>query len=274
MEQARALGNSRLHDTLDTDSTVASFFWRIYASDLPRTQQTTRILLTSLGETPQQQQAAVLTPNPETGKTPSLTNFLQSHNVRLDARLREIAKGARQGYLKAFSMEQAMEARRQAGDEIVNLPLLESMDEGFARIYEWWRQVIDNAVLQRQQHQQRNNDDTCNTSGSSDNPDNDAPTTVRNVLVVAHAGIFRVFLQRLLGEARLRAHPDARYDPRDGRFAIPNTSLTILEVDVDALPPRDTKEPKDGDAVQVLKLTDARHHTKVEESKTATSKTS
>ena len=58
----------------------------------------------------------------------------------------------------------------------------------------------------------------------------DSPHT--RVLAVAHAGILRIALTRLLGAETLRQHPDARYESDLGRLLLPNCSVTILEITI------------------------------------------
>jgi hypothetical protein len=65
-----------------------------------------------------------------------------------------------------------------------------------------------------------------------------AETPRYSLLAVSHSGLLRVFLSRLIGSARLAAHPDAIYkeETTDGqvrrRFVIPNTSLTVLDLKI------------------------------------------
>jgi broad specificity phosphatase PhoE len=166
----------------------------MYASDLERAEQTAHLILDSAGKSPE--------------------------TLILDPRLRETSKGARQGFPKTMSEEEALEERRKRKDDTEPLPELETEDEGWIRAIDWLNNVVTDAVRTARlesflapQDQQQSSTTPCYT-----------------VLAVAHAGIYRIFLRRLLGEERLFAHPDATFDPTDDRFAIPNTSLTILDV--------------------------------------------
>lgn len=159
-------------------------------------------------------------------------------DVIFDARLRELAKGARQGLPKSLPYALALEERQrrvESGEipESEASPLLESEDDGWNRAVKWLQEVVDDVVQE------------VRTVCSSDGTD-----TVYTVLAVAHAGLYRVFLQRLLGPERLRSHPDATYDKSDGRFAVPNTSLTILDLQIDLLKPNDDCD--DANAIQNL----------------------
>jgi broad specificity phosphatase PhoE len=225
-DQVQALGTS-----LQEEDTP--FFWRIYSSDLPRTQRTTHILLDSLNSSSDDRSSS----NGEATSTSSSTASSTPNMIRWDRRLRELAKGARQGYPKHYTEAQALLERQRLGEQA---PLLETLDEGWERIFDWWREVIADATT-----------DTCSSTNG-----------VRNVLVVGHAGIFRVFLQRLLGDARLRAHASAGYDQRDGRFAVPNSSLTILQVDT-SIPHLRQNELRNDAGIEILKLTDTQHFSKI-----------
>jgi broad specificity phosphatase PhoE len=183
IEQAKQLGRtSRIRDTT---------FWRMYASDLKRAEQTAHLILNSAGKSPE--------------------------TLILDPRLRETSKGARQGFPKSMSEDEAMEERRKRKDT-EPLPSLETEDEGWSRSIDWLNDVVKDTMLPAQSE----------SSLASDQQQSIPPCYT--VLAVAHAGIYRIFLRRLLGEDRLFAHPDASFDPADSRFAIPNTSLTILDV--------------------------------------------
>jgi broad specificity phosphatase PhoE len=182
IEQAQALGRtSRIKDTA---------FWRMYASDMPRAEHTAHLILNSAGKSPE--------------------------TLVLDPRLRETLKGARQGFPKSMSEDDALEERRKRNDT-EPVPKLETEDEGWSRAIDWLNDVVKDAVLTARLE-------------SSLAPDEQRSIPHYTVLAIGHAGLYRIFLRRLLGEDRLFAHPDASYDPTDSRFAIPNTSLTILDV--------------------------------------------
>lgn len=107
-----------------------------------------------------------------------------------------------------------------------------------------------------------------------DDDDNDGDSciardkTIYPVLAIGHSGSYRIFLERLVGQEQLRAHPDAQYDPL-GRFYIPNTSLTILDVTL-VVPSR---RPESGvvdssrsaiQKVDVVLLTSTKHYERVD----------
>ena len=181
--------------------------------------------------------------------------FLQG--VFFDSRLRELAKGARQGLPKRLTYGEALQVRQQqieSGemDADAPIPLLETEDDAWNRIVEWLEEVVSDALVATTQQ------------GKDEAVD---------VLVIAHSGLLRVFLHRLLPPERLRSHPDATYDPVDGKFAIPNASLTILTLscssDDDDDDDSSQKSHKDlsamMDSVDITLLTSTKHYENIRE---------
>jgi broad specificity phosphatase PhoE len=182
VEQARALGRTKLLKETD--------FTAFYCSDLGRAVETTQLILSELDR--------------------------DTTYIRLEKRLREMAKGAREGFSKITTHAQAM-AQRQKDDGDSPIPFQETEDEAWQRIHDF---VL--GLLTR----------SHSTEGACDET-TDVPSTnrSRNVFVLSHSGILRVFLQRLIGKDRLYKHPNARFD-KSGRFYLPNTSVTILDVEL------------------------------------------
>jgi len=241
MEQARALGKSSQWGSYQD----AVKFWRIYSSDLPRAIHTTQILLDSMRTRP----AAAAIRAADGADDPNNTIFLSNdldistimQAVRFDTRLRELAKGARQGLPKDLPYEEALRLRQQRQTP-GPIPLLETEEDGWTRAFDWLNEVLSDALRQAEE---------------------DPSNTDLHVLVVSHAGFLRVLLTRLLGVDRLRAHPDATYDPIDGRFAIPNTSLTVLTISL-----KESSETLSSiDNIAITTLTSTKHYQ--EETQTA-----
>jgi broad specificity phosphatase PhoE len=214
IEQAKSLGRS---PQLSEHSSAS--FWRIYSSDLKRTRHTTQLLLRSLQNKDSSTLDEIITNDVYNPDDPVVSG------VSFDPRLREIAKGARQGLPKSLSYQEALAERqrlREEGSHFVDdaIPLLESEDDGWARIVDWLQEVATDVVHDAKTARSDNSSECC-------------------VLVIAHSGLYRAFLQRLLGPDRLRAHPDATYDKIDGRFRVPNASLTILDIRLPITPDDD-----------------------------------
>lgn len=224
--QADALGQSLRGTT----------FWRAYSSDLSRAQESAKRILVEANNNDNYNSNTVL---------PS--------EVRVDGRLKELSKGVLQGFPKGWSLEEATRERERLQKEDKNypkvVPVMETAEEGWNRIFDWWIEVLEQAL----------------SGNGEDSSTADKNEQVQNILVVSHSGLLRVFLQRLIGRDRLAAHPNARYDERDGRFVLPNTSLTILEVDTSVVmgirdSSKKSQEERLRDAVKIVKLTETQHY--------------
>jgi broad specificity phosphatase PhoE len=230
--QTRALGQSshwttytsglRRNEPADASSASAGpTFWRIYSSDLQRTRHTTQLLLDDM----------------------VLLQSMSNREVWYDERIRELGKGVRQGYPKHWSYEQALDEYQKATERSsandnesaqTKLPLRETNEDGWKRALDWLQRMIDDIVA----HEQTTTKDMVTTVSTA------TTTTYYTVLAVAHAGLLRLVLQRLLGMSRLATHAAARFDPHDqGRLAVPNTSLTILDLHIDTAPPPPSPSP-------------------------------
>ena len=213
------------------------FFWRIYSSDLGRTKATTQLLL----------QECDCYSNITSDNITSLQQQGDSHdkrqtdvnNIRYDHRLREIARGLRQGLPKEYTYEEATRVYNDGQHPLYSnnspngtdatttaaIPDLETEDDAWNRIYTLWLMEViqDISILH---------------DGSN--------TTPYNVLVITHAALLRVFLQRLIGIDQIEQHPEVvyKYDSHNNatgisvnrRFNIPNTSYTILNLDINVHP--------------------------------------
>ncbi|GAX14626.1 fructose-2,6-bisphosphatase [Fistulifera solaris] len=234
VEQAKALGEQLAESNRS--------FWRIYSSDLPRAQHTAQLIIDK--------------------HSPILP-------VRFKPRLRELARGAREGLPKVLSEMEAFSERERLG--IMDpIPLFETPGEGWSRVSDWLDEVMEDAAQE---------------SGYvvPDNSDNDSKDTpndgdkVLNVLVISHSGLLRIFLERLLGTQRLRQHPDARFENKNGvpALSIPNSSLTILNIDLSPreieisnhLDDNDAKNHQSwvaSDAVLIEQLTSTEHYSRMQ----------
>ena len=181
MAQARALGQSPL--------LREARFTRYYSSDLGRALRTAQLVMQEMNN----EQSIIET-------------------LRLEKRLREMAKGAREGFSKSTTYAEALEQRKTKDNNILPIPLRETEDDAWQRMHDFVYELLTNMG---------NTDD--------DDDDDDAGQHPPNIFVMSHSGILRVFLKRMIGEDRLYQHPSARFDA-SGLFYIPNTSVTILEV--------------------------------------------
>lgn len=167
-------------------------FDRIFSSDLERAKHTAALCLGELS----------------IASTSSCTEKNILSSIQYSHRLRELAKGPRQGFPKILSIDEAISERKRLSMH-TPFPLLETEEDGWKRMTQWLECQIRNAVAKQ----------TTSTE----------PNSKIHILVFGHAGIFRVFLTRLIGRDVLFAHPEARFEA-DGRFSVPNTSHTILDI--------------------------------------------
>ena len=189
-EQARLLGRD--------DLIAKQVFWRRYTSDLGRAKQTTNLIL---------------------GEDESLENL----GVRLEPLLREVAKGAREMYPKAFSYDEAMVRFRNEHGPDEPFPLLESEDEVMARVYKWMFQVVRDAIREYRLECQAN---------SNDASDGFRPR-VFPVFAVSHSATLRAAIGRLVRHqlpTTIDFSPVGRDGAQPGALRVPNTSVTIIDV--------------------------------------------
>ena len=256
MEQARLLGESSAQWGMNP-----ARFWRIYSSDLPRAEQTTQILLESLwsrtnrphnNNNNAEDDANTILASSDSG---DLSKIVEQ--VRFDARLRELAKGVRQGLPKDLSYDEAALIRQHkisTGEWPAGpVPMLETEEDGWNRAVDWLNELISDALHQNRDVGENGRD--------------------LNVLVVSHSGLLRCLFRRLIGARRLQAHPDATYDPIDGRFAVPNTSLTILTLSCSDNPEAEKNESTRDDvpaigSIDITLLTSTKHYQNVMQEET------
>lgn len=171
LHQARELGqSSALHKTL---------FWRRYSSDLERAKHTSRLID-------------------------------EHHTFELDERLREIAKGARQGFPKSYTLDQCMECFRERPEEI---PKQETSADAWKRVSRFLLGLFQEALKEDNDKAGRRN--------------------IRKVLIVCHSGTIRLLLHKLVRHAHplLEVSSDTTGALDDSkRFQIPNASVTVLDM--------------------------------------------
>ncbi len=185
--------------------------------------------------------------------------------------MRELARGAREGLPKVLSEMEAFSERERLGI-IDPIPLFETPEEGWSRVSDWLEEVVEDAV-QESWHvvPDKSENDSKDTRNDGDK--------VLNVLVILHSGLLRIFLERLLGTQRLQQHPDARFEEKNGvpALSIPNSSLTILNIDLSSRGSEPSNDHDDddndiesrqfwiaSDAVQLEQLTSTEHYSRMQ----------
>ncbi len=185
-------------------------FWRIFSSDLGRCIRTSNLILG-------------LEENEGSGKEDKKECDRTTLPFTLDKRLRERAKGVREGQNKYLTYDEAMEIyqkrkRKRECDgnkDKQHVPLLENDDQVMDRVNIWLEETIRDAYSHYCSH------DGCKMNGY-------------DVLVISHSGTLRILIENLVGK-QLPRDVDREKEGKGGskvlagRLIIPNTSKTIIE---------------------------------------------
>ena len=188
-------GDSPLTDdglalAIRVSQSVTGGFWRYYCSDLKRAHRSAKLVL---------------------GMEDVEGNELNSKvDLIVDARLREVAKGAREGLPKSFSLEEALAAKKKSGSMI---PKLETLNEAFRRVEEWISSLIEYA------------NEECQSQSSCDVHETE-DRKVYDVFVMTHSALIRTIIQKMVGTEL----PDNYTRTREGSLSIPNLSTTIIDI--------------------------------------------
>eukprot|EP00554_Chaetoceros_debilis_P008017 CAMPEP_0194079704 /NCGR_PEP_ID=MMETSP0149-20130528/5856_1 /TAXON_ID=122233 /ORGANISM="Chaetoceros debilis, Strain MM31A-1" /LENGTH=324 /DNA_ID=CAMNT_0038761259 /DNA_START=68 /DNA_END=1042 /DNA_ORIENTATION=+ len=192
-------------------------YFKIFSSDLKRCQHTARIILG----------------HSHTKVDDKFEEIMMEDNdgiLILDTRLRERAKGVREGQSKLLSYDQAMNIymKKIKGDndndgdsgdgKRAKMPLLENDDEVLHRVIDWMQEMLQDA-----------HNESCDQT--IDHQDE------YNILAISHSGTIRIVLENIVGEQL----PDnveresgslimmENLSSKDGRLVVPNTSKSVIE---------------------------------------------
>ena len=166
--------------------------------------------------------------------------------VVLEPRLREVAKGAREGQPKWMTQEQALNAlkkkyreetnsaeKKEEEEEIV-VPKLETEQQVWDRLDDWLQETVLDIVKASE----------LSTVATAPVRDGSTPATIStdnkngivNVLCISHSGTLRTLLCRLV-PTELPTDIDISRDnfqnTQARRLRIPNTSVTIVDIALD-----------------------------------------
>mmetsp|Transcript_18152 Transcript_18152/g.26616 ORF Transcript_18152/g.26616 Transcript_18152/m.26616 type:complete len:439 (-) Transcript_18152:199-1515(-) len=295
INQARALGRFIFNRDFSPSS-----FWRAYSSDYERTQITANTILgandaSDRSDTKRETELSVVVDG-EIGKIPSspstggsgkvgdsgatavldavttATTISGSTFVRPDKRLRERAKGVREGRPKSLTYQEALalyHAEKQGSTGInggTDLPLLESDDDVWNRVKSWIDEIVRDACREdgdvnnidgsdviepeskRQKSERSKIETECDTDSAliakredlngetANHFHSPATVNVRNVLAVSHSATIRTTLNRLVGNqlpSDISTKPVGDDGQIKGMLVIPNTSRTIVDIVVE-----------------------------------------
>lgn len=142
----------------------------------------------------------------------------QEQEFQLEPRLREMAKGAREGFPKSMSYEEALRQRRD-GEEV---PKLESDDDVWLRVSDWLVETLRNTTTAVEE------ESTTTESSSPPPPSNN----IHSILTVTHAGVIRTLCAKLVAD-QLPESVDVSAMGRDGstqnHLQVPNGSVTVVD---------------------------------------------
>jgi broad specificity phosphatase PhoE len=180
--------------TNNDDRSIRPYYWRTYCSDLHRAHRTARIVLglEDIHGTEIEQLAS----DDNNGDNSNRRNI----NLIVEPRLRELAKGAREGYPKSLSYEEAVARRIQEADngssssDNVEIPLLESIDDAWERAKDWIDSLVNDASIEYNAENKSSIDESCNDANN-----NDGKTTekVYNVFGLSHSALIRTMIHKM-----------------------------------------------------------------------------
>ena len=208
--QALALGERWTSTTTNTKqphTTGVPQLWRVYSSDYARTQQTAALILrggATYDEASQFRAALTATIVP-------------------DNRLKERAKGVKEGRKKTMPYDEALQLHQhEHGTSSAKLPLLESELDVWTRIQAWLEEVIEEASALQ-----------TGTSSFARHAQKLHPAGVYEILAVSHSATIRTIVNRLVGDQLpstvVRGSGDHE-GSQAGMLTVPNTSRTIIDV--------------------------------------------
>ena len=253
----------------DNDNDNDGKYWKVFSSDLERCKTTSRLIL--FGNDNKNRNG--IANNNINANSSNSTNIAVSSNnnknaannnnntttiIHLEKRLRERAKGAREGQSKHLTYSEALEQlklklfqqqqqqqQQQQGKLIresdLPLPLLETEMEVLDRFQDWLQETLADAVdhycnstsnIRNCNDDDCNDDDDVNTTNTTTSPEEQDPSNVYNVLAISHSGTLRIIFEKMIGD-QIPSNAEREEviigDTNSGRLMIPNTSKSIIE---------------------------------------------
>ena len=260
-------------------------FWRAYASDYDRTLKTARLILGSAYEGEEgegmpscssgsddrygrSQEQGDDNDNGATESSAAVAKMVSDQheapvpNVIQDKRLRERAKGVREGRPKTVTYDEAVKLHHLENGQDAPLPLLESDDDVWSRVKDWIDEVASEACRAPDQV-----DDIPSYQELLDSKEMPTATTIadskgneyqrsaeamdrealglamdprnqvrrRDVLVVSHSATIRTAVNRLVGDelpSNIVRGSGGDDGAAKGMLVVPNTSRTIVDITV------------------------------------------
>ena len=208
--------------------TDAIRYWRTYTSDLYRAHRTAKIVLgiedihSKTRHVGQQ----------ETSADESGIETVDGIDLIVDDRLRELAKGPREGYLKTLSFEEAMSRRLQQAikdnknqlEQKLVVPKLESIADAWNRATDWVGSLVKDALddyysMTSGRKVEDIIDSSCNTFDSE-------PKKIYDVFALSHSALIRTCVHKMVGSQL----PEDYALTNEGSLLLPNLSRTVIDV--------------------------------------------
>ena len=258
-------------------------FWRAYASDYDRTLKTARLILGSADEGGEGEPSCSSDVGDEklqvqidgtsdsgaqtsgvatiAAKSTSSSAISEPPPVIQDKRLRERAKGVREGRPKTVTYDEAVKLHKLENGEDTPLPLLESDEDVWVRVKDWIDEVATEAcrdigpdedslsykeLLDSKQIPPATITDSNEieyerfanvTGGGKLDSEVDPRNQIRrrDVLVVSHSATIRTAVNRLVGDQlppNIVRGAGGDDGAAKGMLVVPNTSRTIVDIAV------------------------------------------
>ena len=195
-------------------------YWKTYCSDLYRAHRTAKIVLG----------IEDIYGNSRLDTSSSSSSSLV--DLKVDSRLRELAKGAREGYPKSLLYEEALSERRRLLDDgsstsstSFHVPLLESIEDAWARVKDWIDELVQDAL---EDFDSLSTEERAEFESCHNNNDDDSETKIKmyNVFALSHSALIRTMIHKLCdGEL-----PKDYAKTREGSLSIPNLSCTRIDI--------------------------------------------
>jgi len=159
-----------------------------------------------------------------------------SINLIVDSRLRELAKGAREGYLKSHSYEEALEKRRMEAAEI-EVPKLESLDDAYERVKGWIDSLVEDvskdyyATTKNIKHRYDQEGDNNNSSNEHEEVESEEEVDplnpkVYDIFALSHSALIRTVIHKMVDNEL----PSDYATTKEGSLCIPNLSQSIIDI--------------------------------------------
>ena len=182
-----------------------SQFWRVFSSDYERTQRTARLVLRGGAGNCDDGNSGVMSAMDAT--------------IVPDKRLRERAKGVREGRPKTIPYEDALRLHLEEHGQNAEFPLLESEADVWNRVQNWIDEVVTDASENKRLSNSRK-----------------TRRDMYDVLAVSHSATIRTAVNRLVGgqlPSSIVRGSGGKEGAADGMLVVANTSMTIIDINVD-----------------------------------------